>query len=43
MNTKNQTIILPDADPRSYRFRCGGRESKLLAETMIVVGCLLIA
>ena len=43
MNAKNQTPSLPDADPRSDRFRCGGRESKFLAGTMIVVGCLLIA
>ena len=26
-----QTPSLPDADPRSDRFRCGGRESKFLA------------
>ncbi|MEN9574828.1 MAG: hypothetical protein RL514_2683 [Verrucomicrobiota bacterium] len=31
MNAKNQTPSLPDADPRSDRFRCGGRESKFLA------------
>jgi len=43
MKTYDQTPIFPDADPRSDRFRCGGRESKFLAGTMIVVGCLLIA
>lgn len=29
--TYNQIPIFPDADPRSDRFRCGGRESKFLA------------
>lgn len=42
MNAKNQPPSLPEADPRSDRFRCGERESKFLAVTMIVVGCLLI-
>ncbi len=31
MNVKNQTPSLPDADPRSYRFWCGGRESNCFA------------
>jgi hypothetical protein len=43
MNAKNQPPSLPDADPRSDRFRCGERQSKFLAGTMILVGCLLIA
>ena len=42
MNAKNQPPSLPEADPRSDRFRCGERKSKFLAGTMIVVGCLLI-
>lgn len=31
MRTNNHTPSLPVADPRSDRFRCGGRESKFLA------------
>ena len=32
---KHRTPSLPDADPRSDRPRCDGRESKFLEETLV--------
>lgn len=47
MNAKNQPPSLPDARPRSDRFRCDGRESDFLAvitsalrSTLILALCL---